>query len=89
MTCTYDQQNRLTKVIYDNNITITYQYDKAGNISRIDTDYKFALLDAISILQRISGMKNAQPSLIGDINGDEQIGLEEAVVCLQNISKQN
>ncbi|MEW6745503.1 MAG: RHS repeat domain-containing protein [Planctomycetota bacterium] len=27
----YDSLNRLTKVIYDNGVTIIYEYDKAGN----------------------------------------------------------
>jgi len=87
--CSYDHKDRLSKVLYDNKIKINYQYDNVGNITCVETDTKFSLSDAIVIIQTISGVLLDKETLFFDIDGDEQVGFEEAITCLKNISNQN
>ena len=78
---------------------ITYTYDEAGNntsitslggvlFGDIDDNRSVTLADAILTLQIISGQEPASPPVKkSDVNGDQRIGMENAIYILQKLSE--
>jgi len=86
-TYTYDAVGRLINVTYDDGSSIIYNYDNAGNILQQDIFIEMTLADTILVLQVMSGIEPS-PTVYkeADVNEDNQIGLEEVIYILQNVS---
>ena len=90
-TYTYDSNNRLTKVKYDNGITVTYTYDALGNrltkkvtggLVKGDAngDKRVSITDAVGIVNYILGNTSASSyNVAADVNSDGQITITDAV----------
>lgn len=89
-TYTYDAINRLTHITYQTGLDIVYQFDAAGNITKVigqpDANAP-TLTDTIIYLQTISGNNPSGVTTGSDVNGDGRIGLPEAINVLQKVSK--
>ncbi len=93
----YDALSRLTKVIYNRTQSITYKYDKAGNIiSTVKGPYSqpagdingndiVELSDGIMALQIMTNIAPILP-ISGDANSDGRIGLAEVIFILQQVA---
>ena len=99
-TYTYDSNNRLTKVVYDNGTTITYSYDALGNrISKtvtgstagirgdVDGDGHVTMADVYSIVDFIMG-KNPNPfdENMADVNQDDKINVADVTKTIEIIN---
>lgn len=100
-TYTYDSNNRLTKVVYDNGTTITYSYDALGNrISKtvtgstagirgdVDGDGHVTLADVYAIVDFIMG-KNPSPfdENMADVNQDKKVDVADVTKTVDIINK--
>ena len=98
---TYDSNNRLTKVIYDNGTTITYNYDALGNrISKkvtgspteimgdVDGDGHVTMADVYAIVDFIMG-KNPSPfnENMANVNGDDEVNVADVTEAVKIINK--
>ncbi len=99
-TYTYDSNNRLTKVVYDNGTTITYSFDALGNrISKtvtgstagtrgdVDGDGHVTMADVYSIVDFIMG-KNPSPfdENMADVNQDDNINVADVTKTVEIIN---
>ena len=99
-TYTYDSNNRLTKVVYDNGTTITYSYDALGNrISKqvtgspteimgdVDGDGHVTMADVYAIVDYIMG-KNPSPFILNNanVNGDNKVNVADVTEALKIIN---
>ena len=97
ITYRYDSLDRLVQASYGGNKTITYTYDSAGNITKIDmknvsagdinNDGVVNIMDAILTIQIISHTSTAEEIYIeANVSGKKSIDLPEAIYILQKIS---
>ena len=99
-TYTYDSNNRLTKVVYDNGTTITYSFDALGNrISKtvtgstavirgdVDGDGHVTMADVYSIVDFIMG-KNPSPfdENMADVNQDYKVNVADVTKTIEIIN---
>ena len=98
----YDGLNRLVQTVYQNGqeeVTVTYSYDGAGNmlsfdvatanplLGDVDGSQQVDLTDTVLSLQVISGKKpSVSIQSAADVDGDGRIGTEEAIFSLQKVS---
>lgn len=101
-THTYDSLNRLVQTVHQNGeeeVTVTYSYDGAGNmlsfdvatanrlLGDVDGSQQVDLTDTVLSLQVISGKKpSVSIQSAADVDGDGRIGTEEAIFSLQKVS---
>ena len=100
-TYTYDSNNRLTKVVYDNGTTITYSYDALGNrISKkvtgspaeirgdVDGDGHVTMADVYAIVDFIMG-KNPSPfnENMADVNQDGMVNVADVTKTVDITNK--
>ena len=99
-TYTYDSNNRLTKVVYDNGTTINYSYDALGNrISKtvtgstagimgdVDGDGHVTMADVYSIVDFIMGKKpNPFDENMADVNQDDKINVADVTKTIEIIN---
>ncbi len=98
-TYTYDSNNRLTKVVYDNGMTITYTFDALGNrMSKKMTtsspvlagdangDGKISITDAVYVVNYVLHQPAADFNAVAaDVNGDGNITITDAVMIVNII----
>ena len=90
-TYTYDNNNRLTKVVYGNGVMVSYTYDKLGNrLSKKVTsgflkgdangDGSVTISDAVAIVNKILGNPSGNfNEAASDVSGDGEITITDAV----------
>jgi len=86
----YDSQHRLTKVVYDNDITIVYNYDASGNRTRrvvtkitdYNADLDIDLKDFSQFATCWLESDNPECRWI-DLNGDGEINLLDLLLFSQ------
>ncbi len=95
-TYTYDNLNRLKKVVYDNGITVTYSYDALGNrISKkvtgsgtlrgdVNGDGKVNVSDVSALINMIMGFTPMDVSR-GDVNGDGKVNVSDVSALINMI----
>ena len=88
LTYIYDDLNRLKSVKYNGfRYTISYEYDHVGNIDKIIYNGYISLDNLLTILKLISGVSNENDSTMLDINCDEKINIEDAILAMIYISQ--
>ena len=87
-TYTYDSLNRLTKVVYDNGVTVTYSYDALGNRTSkkvtgsgtlrgdVNGDGRVNVSDVTALINMILGL-TPMDATRGDVNGDGRVNVSD------------
>lgn len=87
-TFTYDKLNRLTKVVYDNGVTVIYSYDALGNRTSkkvtgsgtlrgdVNGDGRVNVSDVTELINMILGLTPMDTSR-GDVNGDGRVNVSD------------